>query len=314
MSLLKVKDLELLFSPYLPVLRGISLSLAQEESFGLVGESGCGKSLFALSLLGLNPPFSKVIKGEVYFKGKSLLGLREKVWSKIRGREISIILQDPLSALNPVLKVGYQVREGLLYHYKLSKKEATEKCLLGLQEVGFSEPETVFHSYPHQLSGGQRQRVLILQALLCSPQLVIADEPTTALDASLKIQILDLLERLRQKEKSSLLLISHDLKLVARCCERIGVMYLGQLVEVGSTPGLLSSPRHPYTQGLLDSIPSLTSDKELKPILGQVPDLKAIPSGCAFHPRCPEKKDICTQKEPPVFKLADQEVRCWLYE
>lgn len=315
MSLLKVKDLELLFTKPkpTPILRQLSFQLNPEESYGLVGESGCGKSLFGLSLLGLTPSASQISKGEIFFLNQSLINLEEKSWTKIRGRQIGLILQDPLTSLNPVLKIGKQLTESLCYHYGLKYKQALKKIIPLLQEVGFNDPFSLLNSYPHQLSGGMRQRILIVQAVSCEPKLIIADEPTTALDASLKIQTLELLEKLRKKQKSSLLLISHDLKLVAQFCSKIAVMYLGQIIEDGLAQDILYSPRHPYTQGLINSLPSLEEVKELTPIPGSVPEFSCLPSGCSFHPRCKYTQSICTQQEPPLLEKEQRKVRCWLY-
>lgn len=315
MSLLKVKDLELVFSKpkFTPILRQLSFNLKAEESYGLVGESGCGKSLFGLSLLGLIPTTAKITKGEILFLNQSLINLTEKAWTKIRGRQIGLILQDPLTSLNPVLKIGKQLTETLCYHYGLKYKQALKEIFPLLKEVGFNELASLINSYPHQLSGGMRQRVLIVQAVACKPQLIIADEPTTALDASLKIQTLELLEKLREKQKSSLLLISHDLKLVAQFCSKIAVMYLGQIVEDGLAQDILHSPKHPYTQGLIQSLPSLEVVKELTPIPGSVPEFSQLPTGCSFHPRCQYVQDICKEQEPPLVEKEQRKIRCWLY-
>ena len=292
----------------------VSLTLNPGETLALVGESGCGKSMLALSILRLVPAPGKIIHGQIKFNGQDLLLLSEKQMQKIRGNKISMIFQEPMTALNPVLRIGEQICEPLIYHQGLSRNQAREKALKLMQQVGIPDPEKRFFAFPHSLSGGMRQRIVIAMALSCSPKIILADEPTTALDVTIQAQILNLLQKMQKTNNMAIILITHDLGLVARTCQRVNVMYAGKIVEQSTVKELFNSPLHPYTQGLLDSLPRIDKDKELLPIRGTVPDLLNLPPGCAFHPRCKFKKPICQQKEPPLLSLSQaRKVKCWLY-
>ena len=293
----------------------VSLTLNPGETLALVGESGCGKSMLALSILRLVPtPPGKIVHGKIEFNGQDLLLLSEKQMQKIRGNKISMIFQEPMTALNPVLRIGEQICEPLIYHQGLSRNQAREKALKLMQQVGIPDPEKRFFAFPHSLSGGMRQRIVIAMALSCSPKIILADEPTTALDVTIQAQILNLLQKMQKTNNMAIILITHDLGLVARTCQRVNVMYAGKIVEQSPVREIFNSPLHPYTQGLLDSLPRIDKDKKLLPIPGTVPDLLNLPSGCAFHPRCKLKKPICQQKEPPLFSYSQtRKVKCWLY-
>ncbi|WP_456324230.1 ABC transporter ATP-binding protein [Desulfonauticus submarinus] len=298
----------------LPVLRDITLKMQKEESLALIGESGCGKTILALSIVKLLPPEAKICQGKISFLGQNLINYKEKQLLQIRGKQIGFIFQDPMTALNPVFKVGEQIGETLCYHFKLSKLQAKNKVLNFFEKIGFNEPKRIYNSYPHELSGGMRQRVVIALAICCNPKLIIADEPTTALDVTIQAQILDLLSKIKNKQKSAILFISHDLSLVSNVCQSLCVMYLGQIIEQGNLEVILDNPLHPYTQGLLEALPLLEKDKELRPIPGTIHPLSKIPKGCAFHPRCKHKLAICGKKNPPDIKVNDlQRVKCWLY-
>jgi len=293
----------------------VSLTLNPGETLALVGESGCGKSMLALSILRLVPtPPGKIVHGKIEFNGQDLLLLSEKQMQKIRGNKISMIFQEPMTALNPVLRIGEQLCEPLIYHQGLSRNQAKEKALKLMQEVGIPDPERRFFDFPHQLSGGMRQRIVIAMALSCSPKIILADEPTTALDVTIQAQILNLLQKMQKTNNTATVLITHDLGLVASTCQRVNVMYAGKIVEQSPVKELFKDPLHPYTQGLLDSLPRIDKDKELIPIRGSVPNLLNLPPGCAFHPRCKFKKTICQQKEPPLLSHSQtRKVKCWLY-
>ena len=297
----------------LTVIEGVSLTVKPGETVGLVGESGCGKSVTSLSimrLLGRNA----VIEGSIRFQEKELLALTEKEMESIRGNQIAMIFQEPMTALNPLHTIGKQVGEPLRRHFRVSRKEARERAIQLLREVGIPRAEEVISDYPHQLSGGMRQRAMIAMAMACRPQLLIADEPTTALDVTIQAQILELMKKLRQERGTSILLITHDLGVVAEMCHRVIVMYAGQIVEQGDVGELFAEPKHPYTQGLLRSIPSLSGDQErLNAIPGTVPMLAEMPEGCRFAPRCPHVMDICRRQNPDLFFLSERRrCRCWL--
>ncbi|MFO7728363.1 MAG: ABC transporter ATP-binding protein [Desulfonatronovibrio sp.] len=291
----------------------VCLTLNQGQSLALVGESGCGKTMLALSILRLIPsPPGKITSGEVIFNGQDLTKLPEKDLRGIRGNDISMIFQEPMSALNPVFRVGAQISETLIFHKKMSGEQARQKGIDLLRLVGIPAPEKRYNDFPHQLSGGMRQRIIIAMALACSPKIILADEPTTALDVTIQAQILDLIKKLQEENKTSTVLITHDLGVVAQVCHEMAVMYSGRIVELGKVSDILKNPRHPYTRGLLASLPRMDKEDELNPIPGTVPELTSLPRGCHFHPRCPEKMNICTRQEPPVFNLQSK-VRCWLY-
>ncbi|MFP4237154.1 MAG: ABC transporter ATP-binding protein [Desulfonatronovibrio sp.] len=291
----------------------VSLILNQGQSLALVGESGCGKTMLALSILRLIPsPPGKITSGEVIFNGQNLTTLPEKNLRNIRGNDISMIFQEPMSALNPVFKVGAQISETLIFHKKMAREQARQKGVDLLRLVGIPAPEKRYNDFPHQLSGGMRQRIIIAMALACSPKIILADEPTTALDVTIQAQILELIKKLQKENQTSTVLITHDLGVVAQICHEMAVMYSGRIVEHGKVTDILKNPGHPYTRGLLDSLPRLDREDELNPIPGAVPEIINLPRGCHFHPRCPEKMDICSRQEPPVYNLQSK-VRCWLY-
>jgi peptide/nickel transport system ATP-binding protein/oligopeptide transport system ATP-binding protein len=296
---------------------GIDFEIFEGEFLGIVGESGSGKSVTVLSVLHLIPePPGKISSGKVFFRGKNLLELPREEVRKIRGKEISMIFQEPMTSLNPVFTVGTQIMEPLLIHKNMNKKEAREKAINLLYKVGIPSPEIRVNDYPHQFSGGMRQRVMIAIALSCNPTLLIADEPTTALDVTVQAQILDLILELKNKKReSAILLITHNLAVIAETCYRVIVMYAGKIQEVASTVKLFENPLHPYTKGLLDSIPSLKEKrKRLNAIPGNVPHILEIPPGCPFNPRCPYRMAICEKVVPELLEAEKgHKVRCHLY-
>ncbi len=323
MDLLEVKDLKTYFYTYegtVKALEGVSFSVGNRKTMGLVGETGCGKSVTALSITRLIPdPPGKIIAGSVLFKKKDLLKVSDEEIRAIRGKDISMIFQEPKSALNPVYTIGDQIAENVLLHdedlknlsKKEKKREAWAKSIEALRVVGIAEPERIARSYPHELSGGMCQRSMIALAMVCNPSLLIADEPTTALDVTIQAQILELMKDLIKKFDSSVLLITHNLGVVAETCDDVAVMYAGKIIEKGNVREVFKEPLHPYTKGLMEAIPSVEKRKEaLKSIPGSVPNLINPPSGCRFHPRCPYVKEICKEKEPELF---DGRVACWLY-
>ena len=281
----------------------IDLQVREGETLGIVGESGCGKSVTGLSILRLVPtPPGKIVEGKILFQGKDLLRLSEKEMRKIRGNKISMIFQEPMTSLNPVFTIGDQIAEAIILHQGLRKKEALQKTIEILRLVGIPGPEERIKNYPHQLSGGMRQRVMIAMAISCNPTLLIADEPTTALDVTIQAQILNLLQDLKQKLNMALILISHDLGVIAQVADRIAVLYAGSLMEYADTLEIFHRPRNPYTQGLLRSLPYYQKRKaRFKVIPGQVPDPLSPPSGCKFHPRCDLAVEKC-RKEEPLFE------------
>jgi oligopeptide/dipeptide ABC transporter ATP-binding protein len=296
---------------------GVSFELAAGETLGIVGESGCGKTVMSLSILRLIPePPGHILPGSfIEFEGTNLLTLPPRELRAVRGNRIAMVFQEPMTSLNPVLPVGAQVAEAALVHQKLSRADARARTIDLLRLVGIPDPETRVDDYPHQLSGGMRQRVMIAMALICHPQVLIADEPTTALDVTIQAQILDLLVRLRRELNMAVLLITHDLGVVAGSADRVVVMYAGQVVETAATRVLFATPRHPYTEGLLASIPRLDQPRErLRSIPGSVPPATAWPTGCRFHPRCPYAWDKCRTEEPPLLETgtAGHSARCWL--
>jgi oligopeptide/dipeptide ABC transporter ATP-binding protein len=295
--------------------RGISFSLNKGETLCIVGESGCGKSITALSIMGLLASNAKS-QGSIEFNGKNLLGLKHEEMRKIRGNDISMIFQEPMTALNPTFNIGFQLREPLIIHQKMSKKAAHQKGIELLRQVGIPAPEKRMNQYPHELSGGMRQRVMIAIALACNPQLLIADEPTTALDVTIQAQILDLLNDLKEQFQTSVIMITHDMGVVAEVADRVIVMYAGEIIEEGDVETIFNSPQHPYTRGLLSSVPNVDDpDFELNPIPGTLPNLNEQISGCRFHPRCPFAMDKCRSSSPKRFERTDSHaVRCWLQE
>ena len=299
---------------------GVSFSVREGESLGLVGESGCGKTLTALSIMRLVPPPGKLIAGEVSFLGRDLVSLSEKEMQRVRGKEIGMVFQEPMTSLNPVYTVGEQISEVISFHQGRGRREAQKAAVSWLRLVGISDPDKMVSFYPHQLSGGMRQRVMIAIALCCYPRLLIADEPTTALDVTIQAQIINLLGELRKELGIALLLITHDLAVVAEVADRVVVMYAGRVVEEASVSSLFNSPGHPYTRGLIDSVPrfspsrGMKGKKKLKGIEGMVPDLLHLPSGCSFHPRCPQRVALCEREIPSLFQVnKEQRVSCFLY-
>jgi oligopeptide/dipeptide ABC transporter ATP-binding protein len=293
----------------------ISFHIDKGEILGLVGESGCGKSVTSLSIMRLlNFTSGKITKGEVIFDGKDMLKLNDKEIREIRGGKMSMIFQEPMSSLNPAMRIDKQMIEGIRLHTDLSKAEARQRAAKILAQVGIPDPERVLKNYPHQLSGGMSQRVMIAMAMSCNPQLLIADEPTTALDVTIQAQILDLMKKIQQEEGMSILLITHDLGVVAEMCTRVIVMYAGEIVEEAPVDILFNNPTHPYTQGLIASVPKLGSGVKVLPsIPGSVPDLSMLPKGCRFAPRCKYATERCHNEEPELFEIsAHQKCRCWM--
>ena len=293
---------------------GVSFTLDRGETLALVGESGCGKSLTSLSLLRLVPAPGRIEPGSrIQLGDADVLSLKGNALREIRGRRIGMIFQDPMTSLDPVFRVGDQIAEGILAHFPISKREARERALTLLRDVGIPDPVTRAQTFPHQLSGGMRQRVMIAIALAAEPEILVADEPTTALDVTVQAQILEVLDRLRTERGMAVLLITHDLGIVAGRADRVAVMYAGQIVEEASTTALFARPSHPYTQGLFASIPRLTGPVErLRPIPGTVPSPAAWPVGCRFRPRCPHAFEPCG-REPALRDLGpEQRMRCWL--
>ena len=316
-DLLQVHDLRTYFHTEEGVARavdGVSLELRRGETLGLVGESGCGKSVSALSVMRLVPdPPGKIESGRILLRGQDLLRLDEAEMCAIRGDDIAMIFQEPMTSLNPVLTCGYQIMEAVIQHQKVSRQEARFRAIEMLRKVGIPAPEQRIDEYPHQLSGGMRQRVMVAMALSCSPDVLIADEPTTALDVTIQAQILELLGRLQEEFHMAILLITHDLGVVAEMVDRVAVMYAGQVVEHTTAEQLFANPTHPYTRGLLRSIPRLDQARDrLEIIPGAVPDARRFPPGCRFHPRCPLSELRCEQTEPELDPVAaDHWSRCW---
>lgn len=317
--LLRVENLKTHIATYRGVVRavdGVSFELFEEETLGLVGESGCGKSMTALSILKLYPkPQGRIVEGRIEFEGEDLVPKSEEEMRRIRGKRISMIFQEPMTSLDPVFPVGEGIVEVLTLHQGLTRGEAQKEAIRLLRMVRIPEPEKRVRQYPHQLSGGMRQRVMIAQALACRPKLLIADEPTTALDVTVQAQILELVRTLKEETKTAVLLITHDLGIVAEHCERVAVMYAGKIVERGSVLALFSRPLHPYTRALLEALPRLDGKKSrLEAIPGSVPDLVAPPPGCRFHPRCRERLKRCSEEEPYLREAEKgHEVACHLF-
>ncbi len=318
-SLLDVTDLKTYFHTSdgtVPAVDGISFHIGRGETVGLVGESGCGKSVTALSLLRLIPvPPGKIEAGRVMFDGEDLLRKSEAEIRVIRGNKISMIFQEIMTSLNPVLRIGRQISEAIEIHQSLDPPEAMEKAMQVLTMVGISLPGKRIREYPHQLSGGMRQRVMIAMAMVCNPELLIADEPTTALDVTIQAQVLELMKELKRMLKTAIFLISHDLGLVAEMAQRVIVMYAGKIVEEAGVEDLFADPRHPYTIGLLISMPRLTGNRgKLNIIKGVVPNPTELPGGCRFHPRCDKAWDKCSLHEPPLVSFdGGRRVSCWLH-
>lgn len=317
--LLQVKDLEVSFftnAGEVKAVRKISYDLKFGEVIGIVGESGSGKSVSSYALMGIIPEPGKVIGGDIIFDGEKILEKTEGDLQKIRGKDVGMIFQDPMTSLNPVFTVGHQIEESLKRHTELNKTQRTERIIELLKLVGINQPEKRVKQYPHELSGGMRQRIMIAMSLACNPKLLIADESTTALDVTIQAQIIELLKELKEKINMSIIFITHDLGVVADICDKIAVMYAGTVVERGSVEEIFYKPQHPYTKGLLKSIPRVDSDEHerLIPIEGNPVDLIFPPAGCAFAPRCESCMKICLENVPPVYMENEgHESACWLH-
>ncbi|KAB2336658.1 ABC transporter ATP-binding protein [Cytobacillus depressus] len=317
--LLEVKNLEVNFKTYggeVKAVRDVSFHVDKGEILAIVGESGSGKSVTVQSIMGLIPTPPGIIKGgSIHFKGQDLLKLSKREMRKIKGSKISMIFQDPMTSLNPTMRIGAQIEEGLILHQGLSKQAAKEKAIEMIKLVGIPNPAERYNQFPHEFSGGMRQRAMIAIALACSPELLIADEPTTALDVTIQAQVLELMKDLQNQLETSIILITHDLGVVAETAERVIVMYAGMMVESGTVTELFENPKHPYTWGLLESVPKVEDGEKqpLIPIEGSPPDLFSPPKGCPFAPRCKYAMEICLEEVPPGFEFNDGHVaRCWL--
>ena len=318
-SLLEIKNLSTFFyieEGVVQSVRNVDLKIRRGETLALVGESGCGKSVTALSVLRLVPtPPGKFESGNILFDSQDIFSKTEKQMEQLRGNDISMIFQEPMTSLNPIFTVGDQIAESIILHQKKNRAEAREITLELLRKVAIPSPESRIDQYPHELSGGMKQRVMIAMAIACKPALLIADEPTTALDVTIEAQILELMDQLRRDTDMAILLITHNLGIVARYADRVAVMYCGKIVEEAPVEVLFESPAHPYTQGLLNSLPQGEPGEALESIPGTVPNPVSLPSGCAFHPRCKHAIPECSREIPPNFRteLPHQQVACWLY-
>lgn len=298
----------------------VGIVVDEGDTLGIVGESGCGKTVLALSIMRLVPsPPGRIVSGNIFFGGVDLLSLNAEEMRKIRGKEISMIFQEPMTSLNPVLRIGEQVSETIRLHQGLGRKEAMSRAVEMLRLVGMPSPERIIRNYPHQMSGGMRQRAMIAMALSCGPKLMLADEPTTALDVTIQSQILDLINKLKQDSGTSVILITHDLGVIAEVSQHVAIMYTGQIVEYAPVNDLFSTPLHPYTRGLMESIPRIDDvpgrEECLKTIAGVVPSLYNLPNGCTFQDRCPYVMDICRENEPVLKENSPRHnVHCWLYK
>jgi oligopeptide transport system ATP-binding protein len=317
--LLQVKDLRTYFYTEEGVVKavdGVTYDVAEGETLALVGESGCGKSISALSILRLIPiPPGRIVSGEVIFENEDLLKLSEEEIRHIRGNKISMVFQEPMTSLNPVLTIGKQLTEAIELHLKLDKQAATARAIQLLEMVGVAEAERRVNDYPHQFSGGMRQRVMIAMALSCNPKLLIADEPTTALDVTIQAQVLEVMARLSREFGTSVIIITHNLGVVARYADRVNVMYAGKIIETSTAANVYGDPRHPYTLGLLNSVPRLdqVTGEKLIPIEGLPPDLSQLPPGCSFYPRCVYRIDKCKEEYPPLQLVGDNHyAACWV--
>ncbi len=318
--LLSIQELQTFFETSRGTVKavdGISLDVKKGEILGIVGESGCGKTVAALSILKLLSEPGRIVGGKIIYKGKDLLALEEKEMRKVRGKEIAMIFQEPMTSLNPVFTVGNQIAEAVKLHQKKSRKAAWQEAVRMLGVVAIPDPEKRVYDYPHQMSGGMRQRVMVAMALSCQPSLLIADEPTTALDVTIQEQILHLLKKLKEEFDLSILIITHDFGIVAEVVDRVAIMYAGKIVEKSPVKAIFKEPKHPYTQGLLDSIPGRLAEvpkKRLKTIKGSVPELLNLPKGCTFAPRCPFVMERCWERFPETVTLeGDRQVSCYLY-
>ena len=317
-SLLEVRNLRVDF----PTRRGtlvavddVSFEIKAGEVLGVVGESGAGKSLTGAAIIGLLEPPGRISGGEVRLAGKRIDNLSQEQIRQIRGREIGMVFQDPLTSLNPLFRIGEQLTETLQTHADLDEKSARKQAIDWLAEVGIPSPEVRIDQYPHQFSGGMRQRVVIALALCANPKLIIADEPTTALDVSIQAQIISLLRRLCREHGTAVMLITHDMGVIAETADRVAVMYAGRLVEIGEARKVIQNAKHPYTLGLMGSIPTIgDTEEDLRQIQGSMPRLAEIPEGCAFNPRCPNVRDLCRKNRPELQSVDESSVACWLFE
>lgn len=318
-NLLEVKNLKTYFfteDGVVPAVDGVDFNLKPGEVLGIVGESGSGKSVTSASILRLIPkPPGKIVEGSILFEGREILDMSEAEMRDIRGNDIAMIFQEPMTSLNPVFTIGYQIMEAIMLHQNIDKDEARQKCIDMLKLVGIPRAEQAVDEFPHQFSGGMRQRAMIAMALSCNPKLLIADEPTTALDVTIQAQIIELMQELRKKLNTAIMLITHDLGVVAEMSDNVVVMYAGKVLEEASVEDLFAKPLHPYTVGLMRSKPSLDQETDrLYVIPGAVPNPLHMPTGCAFHPRCQECMDICREKMPELLDLGNgRRIRCWLY-
>ena len=317
-NILIIKDLDVrLFTDRgeLPVIDRLSLTLKAGETLGIVGESGCGKSMLASAIMGLIAHPGKVTGGSIQFEGQELVGMKKKDLRRIRGTGISMIFQEPMTSLNPLMTCGRQIVETITSHEKMNKAEAKERALSMIRSVGIARPEKVFSEVPAQLSGGMRQRIMIAMALICRPRLLICDEPTTALDVTVQAQILGLIRRLQKETGTSVIFISHDMGVISQMADRVAVMYAGQLVEYAEGEKIFTEPKHPYTQGLLKALPRMgESQEKLYVIDGVVPSLYELPTGCRFWPRCAYATERCKHEIPALYEVEGRKIRCFRYE
>jgi peptide/nickel transport system ATP-binding protein len=319
-ALLEVKNLKTYFEKkkqIIPAVDGVDITINKGETVALVGESGCGKSITSLSIIGLVPtPGGRIVEGQILLEGVNLVDLNENHMCKVRGKDIAMIFQEPMTSLNPVMTIGEQIIEVIMYHLQLSRTEATQQTINLLKMVGFPQAERIISEYPHRLSGGMRQRVMIAMAMSCNPKLLIADEPTTALDVTIQAQVLELMKELSEKFDTSILLVTHDLGVVSELAERVIVMYAGQVVEEALIDDIFDKPFHPYTEGLINSVPLIEGEiTRLNSIPGNVPSPEEFPKGCRFAPRCHKAFDRCYVEEPVLKSIASsRQVRCFLFE
>jgi peptide/nickel transport system ATP-binding protein len=316
-AILEVQGLKTSFktdSGIISVVDGVDFSIQGGETLGVVGESGCGKSVTSLSIMRLLGPNGSS-EGKIRFQEHDILSITEKQMERLRGNDIAMIFQEPMTSLNPLHTVGRQIGESLRLHLKLSRKEVKDRTIEMLNAVGMPRAEEIYSNYPHELSGGMRQRIMIAMAMACNPKLIIADEPTTALDVTIQAQILDLMRDVKEKTETSIMLITHDLGVVAEMCDRVVVMYAGKVVEETDVKSLFKNPKHPYTIGLMKSTPDVEKEQDmLDTIPGAVPMPHEMPKGCRFAPRCEQAMDICLEKAPELLDLNGHKCRCWLYE
>jgi peptide/nickel transport system ATP-binding protein len=318
--ILEVEDLKVEFPSRrgtLVAVDGVSFSIAPGEVLGVVGESGAGKTLTGLAIIGLLEPPGRIARGAIRLEGRRIDNLGHEALRRVRGRHIGVVFQDPLTSLNPLYTIGAQLEETIATHLALAQKECRERALGLLKEVGIPAPEQRYHHYPHQFSGGMRQRIVLALAIAAGPRLLIADEPTTALDVSIQAQIISLLKRLAASRGTAVMLITHDMGVIAETAQRVAVMYAGRIVEIGPVREVIHAPQHPYTVGLMGSIPKIDlskTERHLVQIDGAMPRLNAIPPGCAFHPRCPRRFARCVSERPELLHAGASQAACWLHE